>query len=179
MTRNCWLVSFSATCISENCSASPWDAELCVMKSVCKFLHDFPWFFVVDLLMFWRCSRIFYFPAVRHSVWSYPLNIQPRMYLSCAHVPYHLFRLFPDNESPPPCWVTSKRGGMAWMPCNIQRERWRRCVRSALFVAPMKSSTNTSMISTGFSGMVECREFGIITFSNFFQGSVVFPFTKS
>ena len=43
----------------------------------------------------------------------------------------------------------------------------------------MKSSTNTSMISTGFSGMVECREFGIITFSNFFQGSVVFPFTKS
>ena len=42
----------------------------------------------------------------------------------------------------------------------------------------MKSSTNTSMIPIGFSGMVECREFGIIIFSNLCQGSVVFPFTK-
>ena len=42
----------------------------------------------------------------------------------------------------------------------------------------MKSSKNTSMISNGFSGMVECREFGIIILSNLCQGSVVFPFTK-
>ena len=43
----------------------------------------------------------------------------------------------------------------------------------------MNSLTNTSMISTDFSGMVECREFGIITFSKLFQGIVVFPFAKS
>ena len=43
----------------------------------------------------------------------------------------------------------------------------------------MKLSTNTSMTSTGFYGMVECREFGIITFSKLCQGSVVFPFNKS
>ena len=42
----------------------------------------------------------------------------------------------------------------------------------------MKSLTNTSMISTFFYGMVELREFGIITFSNLCQGSVVFTVTK-
>ena len=35
------------------------------------------------------------------------------------------------------------------------------------------------MIFTGFYGMVEWREFGIINYSKFCQGSVVFPFTKS
>ena len=35
------------------------------------------------------------------------------------------------------------------------------------------------MISTGFSGMVGCREVGIITASNLFQASVVFFFTRS
>ena len=43
----------------------------------------------------------------------------------------------------------------------------------------MKSSTNTSTVSTGFSSMVECREFGIITFLNLCQGCVVFHFNKS
>ena len=42
----------------------------------------------------------------------------------------------------------------------------------------MKSSTNTSMISTDFYRMVEFREFGTIKFSNLCQGSVVFTFTK-
>ena len=43
----------------------------------------------------------------------------------------------------------------------------------------MKSSINTSMVSTGFYGMVGCREFEIITTSNLFQGIVVSPFTRS
>ena len=43
----------------------------------------------------------------------------------------------------------------------------------------MKSSTNISMISTGLSGMVGCRDVGIVTTSNLCQGSVVFSFTIS
>ena len=43
----------------------------------------------------------------------------------------------------------------------------------------MKSSINTSMISTGFYGMFGCREFEIITTSNLFQGIVVSPLTRS
>ena len=68
---------------------------------------------------------------------------------------------------------------MAWISCNIKRERWRICVRSALSVAPMKSLTNTSMISSGFSGIVGCRYVGIMTDSNLCQRNVVFYFTIS
>ena len=75
--------------------------------------------------------------------------------------------------------MTSEGGETARMPYNMQRERCRRFFGSALFVAPMKSLTDTSIISTGFSGMVGCREFGIITASSLCQGSVVFPFAGS
>ena len=68
---------------------------------------------------------------------------------------------------------------MAWMPCNIRLDRWRRCVISALFVAPIKSSTNASMMSLVFYGMVGCRDVGIMIASKNFQGSVVFYFTRS
>ena len=69
--------------------------------------------------------------------------------------------------------MISEGGKMTWMPCSMQRVRCRRYVSSDLFVAPMKSSTNTSIIFTGFEGIYGCRDCGITIVSNLWQGSVV------
>ena len=68
---------------------------------------------------------------------------------------------------------------MAWMPCNMQHEIWIRCVRSALFVAPMKSSTDNYLISMSFYGMVGCWYVGIMTLSNLCLGILVVSFNRS
>ena len=61
----------------------------------------------------------------------------------------------------------------------MQRERCRRCAGSELFIAPMKSPTNISVVLISFEGMVILRDSGIIAASNLFQGSAAFTFTRS
>ena len=61
----------------------------------------------------------------------------------------------------------------------MQRERRKRCVSSTLFVATMKLSTDTSIISTVFEGMVGLRDCGIMNASILYQGGAAFSFNRS
>ena len=84
-----------------------------------------------------------------------PSNIHPRISLVLLHVPSPLANFASEIGSAPQCLVTCGGGKMECIPCNIARDICVRCASDTLLVAPIKSSTYTSISVTEFMGRAE------------------------
>lgn len=118
----------------------PNDACMSLPMTCCISLRDtFDFCSVFDSRF---CSFLFLFFG-SCTVYLIPSKIQPKISLTCSHVPSPSVSFLMETGSSPLCPEMFGGGNIEWTPCSIARLtcfRWSWVMR---FVNPMKSSTYT------------------------------------